>query len=80
MAQLGVPMPLTESRALSAFHSFMTGEIPYQNWRGVYEPSTSRAEKLSDAAPGWISVAYFLTVAESNYPLDFTKRSSGVAF
>jgi predicted enzyme related to lactoylglutathione lyase len=32
----------------------MTGEIPYQNWRGVYEPSTSRAEKLSDAAPRWV--------------------------
>src|SRR5271165_4330320 len=31
----------------------INGEIPYQNWRGVYEPSTSRAEKLSDATAGW---------------------------
>ena len=55
----------------------MNGEIPYQNWRSVYEPSTSRAEKLSDAAAGWIYVAYFLTVADIELSARFYEKVFG---
>ena len=54
-----------------------TYQMPPQDGRGVYEPSTSRAEKLSDAAAGWIYVAYFLTVADIELSARFYEKIFG---
>ena len=76
--QAAVPARLPEP-AIDGLDSMSSGERrnEYPNWSLLYERSTSRAEKLSDAAAGWVYVAHFLTVADVERSLRFYETVFG---